>query len=113
MTPRETKTITTPGGVVVEVKSYLTGREADAIDAVLTAGIKVNVADMVSGETTIDDMPASIVADQEAKALEVMLVSINGDTEDVYNKVLDLREDEYKFIKQQAKEIRTPLAETK
>ncbi len=110
---REQKTITTPKGHTVVLNAYLTGREANEVKAVMTAGIKINMDDAASGSMNVADLPASLVDDQNQKALQLLLVSIDGKTENVYELVLDLPESEYDFIEKAAKDIRTPLAEEK
>jgi hypothetical protein len=106
---RETKTFTTPGGKEFEINAYLTGRESLEIRAVLTSGIKVSIDDISTGKQSMEEMPASLVTDQKMKALSLILVSLEGNKENVLDRVLDLSESEYEFIAEKAEEVRVPL----
>jgi len=107
---RETKSFETPGGRTIVVKSYLTGRESDAIKNVLLSQIKMSMEDMAGGTPSIDQIPASFITDQENKTVEMMLVSIDGTSENVFDAYQDLPENECAFISDEIKKIRTPLA---
>lgn len=113
MSERETRTFTTTGGHVVVVKSYLTGKEANEIKNVLLGNIKMSMEDIASGSAQIKDIPASFVTEQESKTVEMMLVSIDEVTENVFAVYEELPENECDEISAQIKEIRTPLAEKK
>jgi hypothetical protein len=98
MQERETKTITTPDGKAVVVNTYLTGRESNQLKEILYAGLKMGMSDISAGITEIKDIPASLLLDQEKKALEMLVVSIDGATDGVVEKLLDMKDTEYQFI---------------
>jgi len=94
MENRETKSFKTPHGHEVVLKAYLTGREAEQVQKVLYADIKMSMSDLESGKTEIKDIPASAILAQQRKALELLLVSIDGVSENVIEKYLDLHSED-------------------
>lgn len=113
MTDRETKSLTTPGGHTVVLRSYLTGREANQLKELLFADLKLNTEDMESGKVTIDAIPASFLVKQEEKAIELLTVSIDGTSENVLQILLDLSSTDYDVVVAAINEIRNPTTPEK
>lgn len=68
---------------VVVFKPFMTGREELEIKNVVRDELKVQV----SGDT---EVPLSLEPAVEKKTIETMIVSVDGDTEGVYDAVLDM-----------------------
>jgi len=113
MTDRETRTVTTPGGHTVVLRSYLTGREANELRQVLYADLKLNMEDVQSGKIAIDEIPASFIVNQEQRAIEILVVSVDGVTENAAQTLLDFPEDEYNAVVAVVNEIRNPTKPAK
>lgn len=96
---RETKKITTPSGVDVLIKTYLTGREINEIKLPLWSLMKVDANSLSEkGQISVKEISASILIEEEQKALSVCIMSIDGKTDDILNHVLDLRQTDYEFV---------------
>ena len=97
-TTRPTTTVTTPGGNKATIKTYLTARESNQLREVLYAGIKMSMSDLGSGTAQIKDIPATVLLEQERKALEVLVVSLNDSAENIADRLLDLPMEEYEAL---------------
>jgi len=97
---RETKIITTPvDGHKVELKSYIIGRELEEIDDVLYEEMKMSA--IVEGQkrgANIDFNNARFIRKQLHKAIEILVVSVDGSKENVLDKVLNMKKDDYLFV---------------
>jgi len=110
---RETKAITTPGGRTIVLRSYLTGREENELKSLLYADLKMSATDVQAGKVSVTDIPASFIVKQEEKAVELLIVSVDGSTENPAQKVLDLPSAEYDFVVQEINAIRIPTSREK
>jgi hypothetical protein len=92
---RPTKEITTPGGVTVVVKTYLTAREVnDTLKQILgTTG--------VSPDTKIE-LSAVVGIDRNIKLVEAAVVSLDGSTENIPERLGDLPINDWQFILKEA-----------
>jgi hypothetical protein len=92
---RPTKEITTPGGVSVVVKTYLTAREVnDTLKQILgTTG--------VSPDTKIE-LSAVVGIDRNIKLVEAAVVSLDGSTENIPERLGDLPINDWQFILKEA-----------
>ena len=90
-TERATKEVKTAEHTVI-VKTYCTGREFNEIEQVYLTGAKVN---MVGNEVHVDGFSPTIEQDANKKAIEILVVSLDGNSEDIVNRVLDLPHNEY------------------
>lgn len=92
---RETKTIETPiGHNKVEIKTYLTGRERRRLtDVYLESGIDVN-----ADTHEIKGLKADLINKAQNVAWEVVVVSIDGSTENIIDTILDMRSEDTEFI---------------
>jgi hypothetical protein len=83
--PRETKQIEIEGHKFV-VKTYATAREVNAIQAAYFKGTKVEV---VGDQPKILDFNPAIQSEVNAELIRQMVVSVNGQTENVVDICLD------------------------
>jgi hypothetical protein len=110
---RETTSFTTPGGRTVVLQSYLTGREANELKAVMFSAVKMDMEDAQSGKVKVSDVPGTFLVDQERKALELLLVSIDGDAAAPVDKLLDLPSAEYDAVVKEINKIQNPTTPEK
>lgn len=102
--------VETPNKHTVELKPFVTGRTRAAIRAVLLGHMQV------TGKTGQKDDEGEVhftaAATQEAnlKAMELMIISLDGDSANAYDRVLDLHEDDYQAVYEKVAEI-TKVAE--
>jgi hypothetical protein len=108
MPERETREFTTPGGHKVVLRSYLTGREATELKAVMFSALKMNMEDAQSGKVNVSDVPGTFLVEQERKALGFLLVSVDGDTAPPVDKLLDLPSPEYEAVVKEVNAIQNP-----
>lgn len=87
-----------------ELKTYLTGGEAREIQNVYLEEIKF---EMGKEDPKVSNVNASVVNKAQDKAIEMVVVSIDGNTEDILSNVLDLRKEEFDEL---MKEIDTAQA---
>lgn len=101
---RETKTFTTPEGIVFEVKTYLTGREKRELTNVYLK----NGFDLDIETQKVKGINAELVNVGQDLAFKLVIVSISGKKEpevDFVNFVLDLKATEFDFVVAQINEI--------
>lgn len=93
-----THKITTPiGSQEVEIKSWITGREAEYIDELAYEAIAVK-AD-IAGKADIGNVDLKkIISETNHRKIETFVVSVAGSKENILNAVLDMHEDDTKFI---------------
>ena len=107
---RETKTLTTPQGKELVLKTYITGREARAIQNVYLD--KLNLKQTAQGQE-MDGLKGSATGEAEDKAVEMVVVSYDNKTDDLVNIILDLPVSETNFIKQAINEVTNPKGDEK
>jgi len=92
----------TKNGHVIVVKEYITGREANEIQGSYLKNAKVKI---VNGAPQIDDF--DVTADDKAKRLmiELMIISVDGNTEGVTDAVLDLNNIDYEEVVEKLNEL--------
>src|SRR3977135_3458364 len=108
MAERETKTIQTPGGHTIVLRTYLTGREANELKAVMYGAFKMNMDDAQSGKVGMEKVSGEFMIEQEKKAIGLLLVSLDGNTENALDCLLDLPQAEYDAVKQEVEKITNP-----
>jgi hypothetical protein len=94
----DTHKITTPvDKAEVEIKSWITGREAEYIDELMYEAVAVK-ADM-AGKADIGNVDLKkIIADTAHRKIETFVISVGDSKENILDTVLSLHEDDYKFI---------------
>ena len=92
---RETHEIITPAkGHKVILKSWINGREKQAID-----GTMFNNIDTVGqGNEMKPKLSSSMITGRENTSIEYVVVSVDGNDSDVLNQVLDMRAKDYEFV---------------
>src|ERR1044071_2654363 len=96
MSDRETREITTPGGRKVVLKTYLTAREANEPKKLILKDAKMSLD--AEGKEVFEGIPGTVAIDQQQKLMELTVVSIDGVTENVPELLLDLPDEESRFI---------------
>jgi hypothetical protein len=108
MAERETKEFTTPAGHKIILNAYLTGREAAAIKAVMLASLKMTMSDLESKKVDMGGLSGDVLAQQERKTLDFLIVSVNGSAETPVEKLLDLPSTEYDAVLKEIETIKNP-----
>lgn len=98
MSERSTIEFKTTGGRVVVLREYITGEENWAIRQIYIRGMKAGAKDE---DTTSFDA--------EKKAFEIVVVSVDGHTENIADTVIKLPLSEYREVAEQV----TPIIEAK
>lgn len=93
-----THKITTPiGSQEIEIRAWITGRQAEYIEELMyeAMAVKANMA----GTADIDKIDLKkMISDTNHRKIETFVVSIDGVKDDLLNKVLDMHEEDTKFI---------------
>jgi len=92
---RETKIIRTPNKHKVEIKSYITGREKRELRDVFLNEMDMNVQ---GGEPEIKEIKGSIIKKAENKAIEIVVVAVDGNKNKILDRILDMRSEDYDFV---------------
>ena len=91
----EIKKITTPiGGQVIELKEWITGRDRRHINSAYLANQRVSPTDPES-KVTFD---IDTITKAQDFAIESVIISIDGIKENVLDKILDMRAEDFDFI---------------
>jgi hypothetical protein len=93
---RETKEITTPQGRTAVVKTYLTGREVDAV-------LEDLFKDREAGAEP--KIPMALAIKRNNKLIEATVVSLDESTENIFERLQDLPASEKSYILQQVQEL--------
>jgi len=92
---RDTLTIKTPKqGHSIVIKTYLTGREKRKVLSVFTKEMKI---ELVGGQPKPEGMNASLVENYENSAINETVISIDGNIDDLINRILDMPSEDYEF----------------
>lgn len=116
MTDRETKEFITPDNHKVVLRTYLTGKEARALNEIMYNTLKVNPSDMAngaSGKASFGEIPMTFMIPQQEKLLSCLVVSVDGDTNAPIAKLDELPESEYNAVLAECNKIRVPLVQAK
>ena len=89
---RTTHEITTPGGFKVVVKDYLTGRE---VNAVLTDLFK---SQEISADDKSPKLSMLVGIQRNVKLIETAVISLDGSTENLADRLQDLPSKDYTAI---------------
>ncbi len=93
-----THKITTPkGSQEIEIKSWITGREAEHIDELTYESMAVK-ADFAGNPEMGNIDLKKIISEGNHRLIQTFVVSIDGVKDDILNKVLDMHEEDTKFI---------------
>lgn len=111
---RETKEIVTPlGQNKIVIKAWLTGRERRAIRSVLLEGVSFSATSNEEENATPDyNFQGSALDKMQDKALETVVVSVDGKTENVLDILLDeLKEQDFEFVLAEIDKVTGGLSE--
>ena len=97
----ETKVVSTPSGVKVELKTFLTGRELRAMEKALFDGLQLTEE---GGKRDLKPSGDAILKCEE-KTFEIIVVSVNGEKENILEKIFNLEGKDYLFIKREIDKI--------
>ena len=91
---RTTKTTKLPlSNLEVVYYSYITAGEKQQITEIMTSGMSADITGSVKGE-----IPLSLVYKSNDKALELLVKSLNGSTENVLSQIKDLPSSDYDLL---------------
>jgi len=98
-----TKTIETPiAKAKIEIKDWITGQEAEHIEAALLEAVKATPEK--SGNIKFGEYNVAAINEQSHREIEAFVISINGVKENILKEALSLPDEDYEFLK---KEIQT------
>lgn len=92
---RETISFETSSGHKVETKTYATARESIIIQEVYLRGAKM---EFIGGASTVKEVSPTIQFEVEKKMIEVLVVSIDGQKENLVEVALELPNTDYQEI---------------
>ena len=93
---RETKTLTTPSGKEIVLKTYLTARERKQVREALFSQMKGSSTP--DGEFQVSELPASVMIQAEEATINATVASYDGSAENVLPRLLDSKTEEYDFV---------------
>lgn len=105
---RETKKIITSGNKEIEIYTYITGGEARQIQNIFLEGMKFKVSG--EGQTTSNEMSASLASVAQDKVIELLVVSVNGVKENVLKAMLDLPKNDFDEVLTEIDKVQNPLS---
>lgn len=100
---RETKSIKTPSGIELIIKTYLTTREYRCIEDVFLSSVKMNTSGTVDG-----GVPGSVVKLAEDELIKQAIVSVKGESENILETMLDMRKPDFDFVIAELNKIKDP-----
>jgi hypothetical protein len=104
---RETRTITTPiGQNQVVVKSWLTAREKRQISEIFASKAKYN-----HESKTFDLLDPSILNQTQDKELEIVVISVDGQTDKILETLLEMRTEDFNHIMREVENVVNPEVE--
>jgi hypothetical protein len=102
MEDRETIEVETPlKKHQVVLKSWINGREKQKIDGALFKGMETS-SDQDKPTPKLND---SFLANQTNAAIQNIVVSVDGNSTNVLDRVLDMRAQDYEFVKDEVNKI--------
>ena len=102
MTERQTHEIVTPiGGQTIVCLDWINGREKQKIEGAMFKSIETSG----TGTNMKPKMSETMIASQENAAIDAVVISIDGSTENIVDTVLDMRVKDFDFILKHAQQI--------
>ena len=99
----ELTTITLPSGTTAKIKPWLTGREKRKVREVFLKDIELKTDE--TGKSVASGVKGSLVDAAENIAIETVVVELDGKTDDILNRVLDMRSDDYDALMASINEV--------
>lgn len=95
---RETIKLTTPLGKDLVIKSFMNAKERNAIKSAFLEGIKIDPNDIGSEDHIMKDVDASIMLKAEKRTFEQLIVSYEGSSENIADRLEQASPAEYDFV---------------
>lgn len=97
---RETIKLETPQGKELIIKSYMTAKERNEIKRTFLEGVKIdpNQTTQEAEAVRMNELDASIMLLAERKTIEQLVVSYDGVTENIIERLDDSKPEEYDFV---------------
>jgi hypothetical protein len=86
-------TLSLPSGLAAVLKPHLTGREKRALRAIFLKDVEVGTG--ADGQSVTSGMKASAIEEGENYIIGAVVVSLDGKTENILERVLDLAAPDY------------------
>lgn len=97
MGERATREFKTSGGHVLVLNDYITGREQRAIQEVFLKNVEISRLSQADGKTDagMTGFNAGAISEAQDITFRYLIVSVDGATEDVVSRILDLPATEF------------------
>ena len=95
------------------LRTYLTGREATELKSVMYSAVKMNMADAQSGKVNVSNVSGAFMVEQERKALDLLVVSLDDDIASPVDRLLDLPSTELEAVVKECNSIQNPTTPEK
>jgi len=99
---RPTIEMKTPSGITLVIKEYSTGRESNEMQNIYLSSAKISV---VGNTPKIDGFDPKAEEQVIKKMIELLVVSVDGVTENVVDAVLDMRTSDYDAVVEKLNEV--------
>ena len=109
-TSRPTKELKTSSGLKYKLYTFISGGEMRKITAIYLEGIDLSVNEAKDQSTKID---ASVELKAQDKILELLVCELDGSTEDILKRIMDLPNNETQEILKEASQVQQGLGEKK
>ncbi len=100
----ENKKIKTPAGKELILKPYMTARDRNSLRSVYLTGMKIENSE---GELNFKEIPGGVIEEAEKKLIEISVLSYDGSTEKIVDRLLDGKPEEYDFVVAEANKLGT------
>lgn len=94
MNDRETKTLEIAGHKVI-IKTYLTAGERRSLRSLLLSSLKF---DILEEKPDIKDFSPELIEKTEDKTIEIVVVSLDDSTENIFQRMMELKDNEFDAI---------------
>lgn len=95
MSDVSTHEVVTPiGKTKVVLKDWITGKDSQAIDSAMFAGVGTSV----DGKKLQPKLSDTMIADQENASIKAVVISVDGNDTNIVEAILAMRSADYKFV---------------
>lgn len=109
---RETKEITTPiENHKVVIYTYLTGREKRELTNIFLSSAKFSLEN--NQGLKADNFDATVANKAKDKAINLLVLSVDDNKENILDKLLDMRSEDYDFVSQEIDKLTNPTSKKK
>ena len=99
---REIKPIVTSNGHKVLIKTYITGREQREINAIFLQDVEMKAE---GKNAALSGFKGALIQEAENKALEMVVVALDDNTDNLVDRILDLHSEDYQDIVNAVNEV--------